>query len=425
MRNTYEGRTDMTIHRVTAKETVSLVARRHGILPTTLAALNGLTEKTPLVEGQALLISLPGRTYHVREGDTLKKIAERHGLSLSALLRQNPPLCRGEEIYEGMTLTLSSATPPRTSLVVTGVAAAETGEADLLPSLPYLTFLALLSCRLGPHGELTPPNDKEAVAAARAGGAVPLLGLSFAGGTAAEEEATAREFYGSEAASRAAAEALLPLLSERGYGGVFLDLPFVPEECSTAHRAFVMSLRRRLGHASTVMVSAPPPTAPSDALSSLGRAAGALSLETYDFATRYGTAAPDAPYDRVEAAVRAAVGSVRPQKLSLGISTRATDFPVGGGAGRVFPAAETTRLAAERGCAIAYDPVAHLSYLSYEENGCRRIAFFEDVGTVYEKLALAERYGLCGITLYPAVGLSPAITSALAAAGRIVRAHGG
>ena len=415
----------MTVHRVTAGETLGTVARRHGILPTTLAALNGLDGGAPLVEGQALLIALPGRTYHVREGDTIKGIAERHGLSVSALLRENPPLCRGEELYEGMTLTLSQAAAPRTSLVVTGVAAADTPEADLRPILPYLTFLTLLSCRLGPYGELMPPNDREAVTAARAGGAVPLLGLSFAGTTAAEEEATAREFYTCEAAARTATEALLALLSERGYGGVFLDLPFVPEDCALAHRAFVMALRRRLGHTATVVVSVAPPTSPCGSLASLGRAAGALSLETYDFATRFGEAAPDAPYDRVEAAVRAAVGAVRPQKLLLGISTRATEFPVGGGCGRVFPAAEAERLATEHGCAIAYDPVAHLSYLSYEEDGARRIAYFEDAGTVCEKLALAERHGLCGVTLYPAVGLSPAVMSALAATGRIVRAHGG
>ena len=390
-----------------------------------ISADNGLTEGEALTEGQALLISLPGRTYHVRAGDTPRSIAARNGLTLGALLRENPPLCRGEELYEGMTLTLSRAAPPRTSLVVTGVAEAETDGETLRPVLPYLTFLALLSCRLGPNGELTPPADAAAVAATRAGGAVPLLGLCFRGETAAEEEATAAEFYGSETAARTAAEALSSLLTERGYGGVFLDLPFVPTACEGAHRSFVMLLRRRLGHAATVMLSQPPPAEPKEALRALGRAAGALSLETYGFSSRYGRPEPEAPYDKVAAAVRVAAEAVRPQKLLLGLSTRATDFPVGGGAGRVFPAAEVTRLAAERGAAIALDPVGRHAYLAYEEEGGRRIAFFEDAGTLLEKLSLLEPYGLCGVTLYPAVHLSPSLLATLSAAGRIVRAHGG
>ncbi len=419
----------MTIYRTRPGDTVPSVACRHGILPTALAAENGLTVESPLTDGQALLISPAARTYHVKEGDTLLSIARHRGVPLARIRQLNPTLGGGDAIYPGMTLTLEKASPPRGTLAVTGVAAAGTPAADLVPVLPYLTFLAIADGRISPDGHIRLPSDGETVALTRSSGVVPLLMLRAAGEDWRGEEATSRALLTSESAGERLVEALPPLLLERGYGGVLLDLPFLPSEGIDAFRMLVMRLRRRLGHSSLVMVSHTPSgdlpsSLPPLPLAPLGRAAGALSLATYDFASRYGAPSPHAPFDRVKAAAEEAALCVRPQKLFLGISTRAHDYPVGGGAGCVHPTAKLPELIKSYGESICYDPVARLPYASLEQNGERRILFFEDAWSLWEKLLLADDLSLGGVTLYPAVGVATPLLLTLASCFRIVRLHG-
>ena len=419
----------MTIYRVRPGDTLHSVACRNGILPTVLAAENGLSVESPLTDGQALLISPASKTYHVKEGDTLLSIARHRGISPARLRQLNPALGGGDAIYPGMTLTLAKAAPPRGTLAVTGIAAAETPADELIPVLPYLTFLAIADGRIAADGHITPPNDGDTVALARSSGVVPLLMLRAVGEDWREEEATSRALLVSESGCEHLVETLPPLLSERGYGGVLLDLPFLSSNAADTFRLLVMRLRRRLGHSSLVMVNhTPSGDAPQGLtplpLAPLGRAAGALSLATYDFASRYGAPSPHAPFNKVKEAAEEAALCVRTQKLFLGISTRAHDHPVGGGVGCVHPTAALPELIRAHGGSICYDPVARLSYASFEREGERRILFFEDAWSLWEKLLLVDDLGIGGVTLYPAASVDASLLMTLASAFRIVKLHG-
>jgi membrane-bound lytic murein transglycosylase D len=89
-------------HVVQRGDTLWSIARAHGTTPERLAQLNGIDKNSTLVVGQVL--SVPGTlrlastdlsnvaqsiTYVVRAGDTLSRIASRHGVRLEDLLRWN------------------------------------------------------------------------------------------------------------------------------------------------------------------------------------------------------------------------------------------------------------------------------------------------------------------------------------------------
>ncbi len=399
----------MVIYRVKEGDTLSAIARGHGVLPTELAEANGLSPSGELAVGRALLIRTPQEVHHVKEGDTLWQIARRHGTTVARLRQLNPGLGGGSDIYPGMTLGVSSGSPPLGSLSVLGYAHAETPKAELTPILPYLSYLAVLSCRLCEGGTLLLPEDAEIVAAAREGGAVPLLVLSAAGEDGIEGERQRTRDLLSGDRWQAVANALLPILRTRGYGGILLDLPLL-SDLREAYTAFTVRLRHRLGHTAAVLATVPPE---EGELSALGRAAGALLLETHAFASRFSSPAPAAPYDKVAEAAARATREVRPQKLFLGLSTRGEDFPVGGGHGRVLsPDAIAERTGS--GGRLGYDPIGRVPYLSYREEGGDRILFFEDAESICEKLRLADRLGLGGVALYPAVGADRSVLLLLA-----------
>ena len=413
----------MVIYRAKDGDTLTQVARRHGILPARLCELNGITGELPPIVGQAFVIDNPCKSYYVKEGDTLRAIAARHRIPLASLKRKNPALLGGEEIYTGMTLTLADAECPRGAISVLGYAAADTAPSDLVPILPYLTYLALVGATVDEGGKLLPADDAQAVGTARKAGVAPLLSLTPRAGVS--DEALFCHVL-TDGGRDALVDAIHTHIRERGYGGVLLDMPFACPTAHAAYTAFIARLRRRLGHGMAVFATLSPLAMPAEAgvLTALGRAACGLVLSAYDFATRYGTPAPEAPYDRVKEALAAIRGQVRPQKLLLGLSARAEDFPVGGGTGRVCTAAEVDAIARKTGAVIAYDPIGRVPYLSYRDEGGERILFFEDAESFYEKLALVAEGGIGGVALFPTVGMAQPLLSVLSLLYSTVRPYG-
>src|SRR5690606_31485144 len=123
----YDAQVADTTHRVGPGETLSMIASRYRVSMARLAEINGLSPPYRIRAGQALALPVPaGRAamakapstpaadrptpptgvvgaqdrYVVRRGDTLSKIASRHGMSEDALLELNGIRNRNF-IYEG------------------------------------------------------------------------------------------------------------------------------------------------------------------------------------------------------------------------------------------------------------------------------------------------------------------------------------
>ncbi len=105
-------------------DTVSAIAERHGVPVQSVLSANGLGWSSVIHPGQQLVI--PGRavpaaatqpapapapaaaSHTVRAGDTVTAIAQRHGLSVNAVLAANG-LTSSSIIYPGQTLTIPAA----------------------------------------------------------------------------------------------------------------------------------------------------------------------------------------------------------------------------------------------------------------------------------------------------------------------------
>ena len=412
----------MVIYRVKEGDTLEGIARTHGVLPTALAEANGVAPDRPPEVGRALIIRVPGKVYHAKEGDTTAGIAKRHRMTRARLLQLNPALIELREPYPGMTLTVAPGEAPRGAICVLGFADAATPGKELSPYLPYLSYLAIGECRIGEGGALSLPEDTAVLALARGGGVVPLLTVTAGGRDGREAERRRCEAVLSPEGREALVEALVPVLKRRGYGGLLLDLsPGVGD--TEAYTALLVRLRHRLGHTAAVF-STLPIAAAKDPICcrALGRAAGALLAETHTFSSRYSSPAPASPLDRVEGTIRPAAGEVRPEKLLLALSTRAVEYPLGGGVGRVLPATEAEALAPlGRG---GFDPIGQVPYLSRRDGEGEHILFFEDAESFREKLLLLERHRLGGVALHPLVGCSTPLLLLISEMFRIVRPFG-
>jgi LysM repeat protein len=119
-----------TVYVVRAGDSMTVIAARHGLTATQLAAANGLRWNAWVYVGQRLRIpgvgtavstspvqDSPGGTYTIRPGDTLIGIAGRHGVTVSQLAAANG-LRANAWVYVGQRLKIPGAatsTSPSTS----------------------------------------------------------------------------------------------------------------------------------------------------------------------------------------------------------------------------------------------------------------------------------------------------------------------
>jgi LysM repeat protein len=102
-------------------DTLTRIALRHGVTVTALMRANGIANPNAIYAGQRLVIPGAGgvvsapapataHTYVVRPGDSLSKIAQRFGITTATLARLNG-IVNPSAIYAGQVLRLSGAAP--------------------------------------------------------------------------------------------------------------------------------------------------------------------------------------------------------------------------------------------------------------------------------------------------------------------------
>ena len=168
----------MLIHVVKPGDTVYSIALEYGIPMSQLILDNGLETSSRLAVGQALVVQFPTQTHTVHPGETLASIAAAYQLPLRQLYRNNPILGGIPEIYPGQTLVLAYDSTPEATLSVNGYAYPFIDPALLQSTVPYLTYLTPFTYGFTPDGTLVELDDEALLAAARQGGAAPLMHLS-------------------------------------------------------------------------------------------------------------------------------------------------------------------------------------------------------------------------------------------------------
>jgi LysM repeat protein len=127
-----DQRQEQNVHTVQPGENLFRIALRYGTTIDALMAANGLTDARTIVVGQRLVIPRganssaaaepaaatgqaavaepadTGGSYTVKRGDTLTRIAARHGVTVDALMRANG-LAGGQYIHAGQRLTIPGA----------------------------------------------------------------------------------------------------------------------------------------------------------------------------------------------------------------------------------------------------------------------------------------------------------------------------
>jgi len=395
----------MKIHVIRPGDTLYRLAMSYKVPLARLLEDNQLPDPNRLVVGQAIVIRDPKTTYTVRPGDTLESIAQAGGLSVRALLRNNP----GSSFHEGQTLVLSYQEEPRKPLSVLGYAYPWIDLALLERTLPFVTELSPFTYRFDRQGNLIPLEDAGLRAAAERLGTAALFHLSNLGN---EGEGFDRELAHGLLADPSARQTLITQVKQAaqagGYQGIDLDFENLYPADAPAYARFVEEVRSGAAPL-PVLVALAPKTSEAEASAFaqghdyhlLGQAADYVLLMAYDWGNPASPPMAVAPLNQVRRVVQYALEHIPAEKIYLGIPNYGYDWTLPfqeGRAARSLSNEEAVALAADRYAAIRFDQTAQSPWFRYfDPQGLEHEVWFEDPRSVRAKIELALEQNLHGV----------------------------
>ena len=399
----------MLIHVVKPGDTVYSIALEYGIPMSQLILDNGLETSSRLAVGQALVVQFPTQTHTVHPGETLASIAAAYQLPLRQLYRNNPILGGIPEIYPGQTLVLAYDSTPEATLSVNGYAYPFIDPALLQSTVPYLTYLTPFTYGFTPDGTLVELDDEALLAAARQGGAAPLMHLS----TLTEEGGFSNELAHLALTQPAVQDTLVDnleaMLVQKGYRGLDVDFEYVYAEDAGAYAAFLGRLTERLNPLGYPVIAALAPKIAADQpgtlyeghdFAAIGAAVNQVLLMTYEWGYTYGPPMAVAPINKVREVLDYAVTEIPNEKIDMGIPNYGYDWalPFQRGITRADSISnpQAVQIAVENNAIIQFDEVAMSPFFEYRKDGVDHIVWFEDARSIYAKLRLIEEYNFRG-----------------------------
>lgn len=401
----------MIIHVVQSGDTLYSIANRYGVTVSQLMRDNEIQVPELLTVGQSLLVLQPRVIHRVRSGDTLYSIALEYGLTVMNLIQNNPPLSLNDHIYPGQELVVVYAGEKWGRAAVNGYAYPYINRRTLLETLPYLSFLSVFSYGIYPDGRLVPIDDDELVRMARSMGTAPILVLTPSDENGQFSNQLASEMLNDPQAQERLINNLLAVVREKGYYGVDVDFEYILPQDRQVFVDFVARTRVRLdaeGYAVFVAL-APKVTANQPGLlyeshdyQALGAAADLTLLMTYEWGYTYGPPMAVAPINKVREVLNYAVTEIPREKISMGIPNYGYDwmlpFIKGESKARTVGNVEAVRLAMELHAPIQFDELAQTPFFNYrDETGREHVVWFEDARSIKAKLELVASYRFQGM----------------------------
>ena len=401
----------MTIHVVSAGETIYSIAEKYNVSVRLIMENNGIINPNLLTLGQALLILEPEVTYQVQQGDSLFSIAEKFGISPNVLLQNNPQLAITDTIYPGQTLIISFKGAATEEYLVNGYAYPYIDETLLNQTVPFLSFLSVFSYGFRPDGELIPPDDMNLILAARAFGAAPILVLTPLDENGKFSNQLISQMVNSPEARANLIKNLLVVMGQKSYYGIDIDFEFVLPSDKEAFITFLSELQIAMNEVGfRLFVALAPKTSStqqgllytSHDYKRIGEIANFVLLMTYEWGYAYGPPMAVAPLNKVREVLDYAIQEIPPEKIIMGIPNYGYDwslpFAMGEGRAVTLGNQEAVQMAMDIRAEILFDEVAQSPYFFYTgDDGSAHVVWFEDARSIDVKLRTVKEYGFSGV----------------------------
>ncbi|TKH08021.1 LysM peptidoglycan-binding domain-containing protein [Peribacillus simplex] len=403
----------MTIIIVKKGDSLWEIARKNKIEPTRLIEVNGL-ESTALVPGLALYIpeeKAVNRRYLIKSQDTLTRIGSRFGTSAAAIMEANPGIVAnslkvGTEIlipslYKNQLITLGFAFPTSNGAVFETLE--ENGD-----KLSYLAIVAYSFTREG--NAYVDGDDLPLIAKCEQTGVKPLMMIrNFQDGDFDAD--LAGDVLASTVYRANLINSMLNFVREKGYGGVSMDIEFIPPARRSDYVLFLKELKEGLNELILhVNVHAKTADNPENRIvgghdyRGIGEAADLVAVMTIDYGYPTGPPEPISPLWWMGEVLRYALTNIPEYKLQSAFPMYGYDWVVPSHETKALSAQNAQNLAIATGAEITFDTSAASPNYAYQRENSNHVVWFEDIRSISAKYEMIDAYELIGAT-YWQIGL--------------------
>ncbi|GAA0330464.1 glycoside hydrolase family 18 protein [Bacillus carboniphilus] len=401
----------MRIHVVQYGDTLWKIANQYQVPINRLVEVNKLPSTNAIIPGLALYIPEASPTiirhYQLKAGDMLWRIANQFQTTVQSILRENPNV-NPTQLYIGQHISIPTSL--KNQLQTLGFYVPYNVN-EFLPKFRELarnlTYLAVVSYSFTNEGyAYVLLDDTTIVSESNRIGVVPLLMIR----NVINDEFSAELVGGvleDPQKRRNLVASLLNFVRQRGYGGVSLDLEFIPPQRRGDFISFLRELKIALGSLLLhVNVHAKSEDLPTNRIvggydyRAIGQISDIVAVMTIDYGYPTGPPDPIAPIWWMNNVVRYATNLIDRRKLQIA-------FPLYGYDKRVIDNQTSARsvlgmqnLAISTSTTIQYDTNAESPWFRYWRGAEEHVVWFEDIRSYSVKYGLVDFYQLLGVTYW-------------------------
>ena len=312
------------------------------------------------------------RSYQVKAGDLLWKIAQRFDTSVSSIVIENPNV-DPNALYIGQRLNIPSKNRLRiASLGFIVPYSIETSLENLDRIAEQLTYLAVVAYSLTDEGyAYAVLNDADIITRSWQRNVIPLLMIrNFKNGEFSPE--LIGSVLENPTYRNHLIDSLVQIARKRGYGGVSIDFEFIPPERRDDFTLFLKNLKTKLGNLILqVNIHAKSEDLPTNRIvggydyRAIGNAVDLVAVMTIDYGYPTGPPDPIAPIWWIEKVLRYAITQINPRKLQMSIALYGYDKVVGTNKTRAISVQGAQNQAISTGSIIEYDEIAQSPWYRY------------------------------------------------------------
>jgi spore germination protein len=405
----------MEIYVVQPGDTINSIADRFGVTIEEIIRENELISPFDLTVGQTIVIAYPKQIHIVQEGDTIIDIAAVYGVSVMQILRNNPGLSGKSSILPGEVITISYNTTG--SLITNGLAYAYIEEDNLRKTLPNLTFLAVYNYRISTKGEIvTYYDDERIIRLSKEYGTVPLMMVTTLSLQGEPDLELAYKVLLSPEYQEQLIDDILNIVKSRGYLGVNLLFNYMNETNQTLYKGFTERAANRIrgeGFFFFVTFNLHNPYANEIIIdnidySFINRLVDGLIFLQLIWGINYGPPAPVSNVSIIRNIVENVVTTASPEKIILGSSIISYDWRLPFIPGKTIANSLTIDssliLARDTDSIIQFDEISMTPYFYYNRIGFgeveQHIVWTIDARTINAFGQIVKDYNLAGTGIW-------------------------
>ncbi|PFN98509.1 chitinase [Bacillus sp. AFS076308] len=398
----------MTVHVVGTGENLWSISQRYNVSMNTIVSVNGLPSTTAIVPGLALYIpdnTQPIRAYQIKAGDSLWQLAQQFNTSPSLISTANPGI-NMKKLQIGQVINIPS--PIKLAIRTVGFYVPSGTNLSILDALAnQLTYLAIVNYAFTSEGfAFALIEDSAIITKCRQLNITPLLMIRnyTTSGFSAE---LAGGVLGNSTYRQNLVASIVHLTTSRGFGGVSLDLEFIPPARRDDFTMLLLELKKQLGDLLlNVNVHAKAADLPTNRIvgaydyGAIGTVADLMAVMTIDYGYPGGPPDPISPYGWVEQVIKYALTQVHPQKLLIAMALYGYDKVVTTNAAQGMSVLAAQNQAISVGEPIQFDPTARSPWYRYWAGMAEHVVWFEDIRSYIEKYKLIDIHKLVGTTYW-------------------------